>query len=47
MVSFLTGGVAEVINVSDVSGGVSDPETARMVITVPWDDWTLTGGQMN
>ena len=46
MVSFLTGG-AEDISVSVVRGGVSDPDTARMVITVPCEDWTLTGGQMN
>ena len=42
-VSFLTGGaetwLSETIGVS--------PFMARMVIIVPCEDWTLTGGQMN
>ena len=42
-VSFLTGGAwagaSETIVVS--------PFIARMVIMVPCEDWTLTGGQMN
>lgn len=49
--SFLTGGAETEAggrsHCSGSEGAVVSPAMARMVMTVPCEDWTLTGGQMN